>query len=92
MKVVPHTFTNVKHFLLYKEQQDYILNQQEAKPTWTTSQLVLNDTEVKLVAINVHSNDATGKTKNTLKGLEDIHGSIVLKMNEIIVKAFNLYQ
>ena len=32
------------------------------------------------------------KKKNSLKRLEELHGSIALKMSAIIVKAFNLYQ
>ena len=51
MKVVPHSFTNVKNFLLYQGQNDYILNQQEAKPKWITLSLVLNDTEIKTKAL-----------------------------------------
>ena len=31
MKLVPHSFTNVKKCLLYQGQHGYILNQQEAK-------------------------------------------------------------
>ena len=65
MKVVPHTFTNVKNFLLYC---------------------------TKDTTIRASSNDAANKTKTTLEKLEDLHDSIALKMNVIIMKAFNLYQ
>jgi hypothetical protein len=92
MKVVPHTFTNVENSLLYQGQHNYILNQQEAKPKWNTLELVLNDTDCKLAAINADSDEMTDKTKNTLKRLEELRGSLSLRMSAIIVKAFNLYQ
>ena len=48
MKVVPHTFSNVRNFLLHKGNNDYILNKHEAKPKSTTLSLMLDDTEVKV--------------------------------------------
>ena len=51
MKVVPNFFTNVKNFLLYQGQHDYILNQQKAKPKWRTLSPVLNDAEIKMAAL-----------------------------------------
>ena len=93
MKVVPHSFTNVENFLLYQGQHDYILNQQKTKPKWIPLSLVLNDTEIKTTALLLLSADAiSDKDKNSLKRLEELHGSIALKMSAIIVKAFNLYQ
>ena len=92
MKVVPNFFTNVKNFLLYQGQHDYILNQQKAKPKWRTLSPVLNDAEIKMAALLLISAEViTDKEKNSLKRLEEFHGSIALKMNVIIVKAFNLY-
>ena len=93
MKVTPHSFTNVENFLLYQGQYDYILNQQEAKPKWITLSLVLNDTEIKTKALLLIAADViSDKEKNSLKRLEELHCSIALKMNVIIVKAFNLHQ
>ena len=57
-----------------------------------TLSLVLNDTEVMVVAINATSEDATDKISKTLKNLNKLQGSILLKMNTLIVKAFNLCQ
>ena len=51
MKVVPHTFLNVKNFLLYQIQHEYILSQQEAMPKLTNLIFLLNDTEVKVTAL-----------------------------------------
>ena len=45
-----------------------------------------------VVAITANSEDATDKTGTILKKLEDLHSSIVLKMNVIVVKAFDIYQ
>ena len=59
MEVVPHTFTNVENFLLYQMQHNYILNQQKVKPKWISLNLVLNNTEVNVVAINADSLAAT---------------------------------
>jgi hypothetical protein len=93
MKVVPHSFTNVENFLLYQGQHDYILSQQEAKPKWITLSLVLNDTEIKVAALTLLSADViTTKEKKSLERLKETQDSIALKMNAIIVKAFNLYQ
>ena len=77
--------------MLYQGQHTYILDQQEAKSKWITLQLMLNDTELKVAAINTNSEDGTDKTNNTLKKLEDVKGSIALKVNAIILKVFNLY-
>ena len=85
MKVVPQNVTNVDIFMLYQGQHNYILNQQEMKPKWKTLSLVLNDTEVKIVAINANSNYATDKIAKTLKNFEELHNLIALKTNVIII-------
>jgi hypothetical protein len=92
MKVVPHTFTNSKNFLLYQIQHNYTLHQQETQPKWIPLNLVLNDTEVRFAAINANSEDVTNTTNYTLKKLEDLHGYFALKMNVVVVKAFSPYQ
>ena len=58
--------------MLYQGHRDYILNQQEAKPKWITIYLVLNDTEVNVVALNANSIAATNKEK---KHIETIGGA-----------------
>ena len=68
MKVVPHSFTNVENFLLYQEQHDYILNQQEVKPKWITLSLALNYTEIKVAALTLLSADViNNKEKKIIK-------------------------
>ena len=52
-------FLNVENFLLYQMQHNYILNQQKVKPKWISLNLVLNNTEVNVVAINADSLAAT---------------------------------
>ena len=72
MKVVPHSFTNVEKFLLCQGQHDYILNQQEANPKWITVSLVLNDTEIKVVALTILSAEAVTKKE---KHIDEIGGA-----------------
>ena len=57
-----------------------------------TLHLVLNDTEVKVETLNANSEDAINKITKQMKNLKELHGPITLKMNTIIVQAFNLYQ
>ena len=64
MKVVPHTFTNVKNFLLCQIQHKYILSQQEAMPKWTNLNLVLNDVKVKVAALLANSKEETNTYKH----------------------------
>ena len=61
LKVVPRTFTNVKNSLFYQEQHNSILNKEEAKTKWTALNLVLNDTEVNIAALNAKGKDASVK-------------------------------
>ena len=53
---------------------------------------MLNDAEVKVAALLANSEEVTNKSKKTLKNLNNLYDLIALKMNAIIVKAFNLYQ
>ena len=71
MKVVPHTFLNVEHFLLYQIQHKYMLSQQEAMPKWTNFNLVLNDTVLKVVALLANGKEETDTSKN----IEDLEGT-----------------
>ena len=61
MKVMPHAFINVKNFLLYQIQHNYILNQQEATPKWTDLNLMLNGADVKVTTLQANSEEETNK-------------------------------
>ena len=60
-------------------------------PTWTNLNLVRNDAQVKVTVLLANSKVETNISK-TLKNLNDLHDSIVLNMNAVIVKAFKLDQ
>ena len=88
-KIVPHLYFDKENFLNMQVNHRYNLSQQGAIVKWDNLKLIHEQkkTEIKAAALPFSNKD-----QKKLARLKELQASVQDKMDELVAKAFNLYQ